>query len=83
MEENGQSCRGGAPRQGVGGEKPSEPLMQSGILPLRYSRKEAEIKAIRFALQLTGWNRTRAARLLKISYRGLLYKIRQHNITRA
>jgi DNA-binding NtrC family response regulator len=30
-----------------------------------------------------GWNRRRAAQLLSISYRGLLYKIRQYNITAA
>lgn len=30
----------------------------------------------------TDWNRKRAARPLSLSYRGLLYKIRQHGITR-
>lgn len=50
---------------------------------LRSFRKEAEIHAIRRALQYTGWNRKRAAQLLRISYRGLLYKIREHNITPA
>ena len=49
---------------------------------LRNQRAEAEIHAISQALQETGWNRKQAARLLSISYRGLLYKIRQHNITR-
>ena len=49
---------------------------------LRSFRNEAEIHAINNALQHTGWNRKRAARLLNISYRSLLYKIRQHNITR-
>jgi DNA-binding NtrC family response regulator len=52
------------------------------IPPLRILRAQAEIKGIQSALELTGWNRKRAARLLKISYRGLLYKIRQHNIIR-
>jgi hypothetical protein len=33
------------------------------------------------ALEETRWNRKRATRLLGISYRGLLYKIRQHGIT--
>jgi len=36
--------------------------------------------AILGALKRTGWNRKQAARLLRISYRGLLYKIRQHNL---
>ena len=48
---------------------------------LRSFRDEAEIHAISSALKQTGWNRKRAAPLLSISYRGLLYKIRRHNIT--
>jgi transcriptional regulator with PAS, ATPase and Fis domain len=48
---------------------------------LRGILDEAESHAILQALQFTGWNRKRAARLLKISYRGLLYKIRRHRIT--
>ncbi len=48
---------------------------------LRSFRNEAEIHAISNALKRTGWNRKRAAQLLSISYRGLLYKIRRHNIT--
>ena len=50
---------------------------------LRGLRARAEIEAIREVLGRTGWNRKRAAQLLKISYRGLLYKIRQHNIKRS
>jgi DNA-binding NtrC family response regulator len=50
-------------------------------ITLRSLRAETEIRAIGRALQETGWNRKRAAELLSISYRGLLYKIRQHNIT--
>jgi len=61
--------------QGEGKEEP--------IPSLRSARVQVEIKAIMAALQRTGWNRKQAARLLKISYRGLLYKIRQHNITAA
>lgn len=53
------------------------------ITPLRSVRAQVEIKAIMAALKHTGWNRKQAARLLKISYRGLLYKIRRHNITAA
>jgi DNA-binding NtrC family response regulator len=50
-------------------------------LSLRSFRTEAEIHAIHCALKETGWNRKRAAKLLSISYRCLLYKIRQHNLT--
>jgi two-component system, NtrC family, response regulator AtoC len=52
----------------------------SAELSLRFFRDEAEILAISSALNKTGWNRKRAAQLLSISYRGLLYKIRRHNI---
>jgi two-component system response regulator AtoC len=48
---------------------------------LRLLRAETEIHAISRALEESGWNRKRAAKLLSISYRGLLYKIRQYNIT--
>jgi len=52
-------------------------------LSLRNFRNEAEVHAIHSALAQTGWNRKRAAKLLSISYRCLLYKIRRHNITPA
>ena len=61
-------------------DKPGESFVDAAVLPLRYLREQAEIKAIQSALKLTGWNRKRASRLLKISYRGLLYKIRRHDI---
>lgn len=51
--------------------------------PLRSLRAETEIQAISGALEESGWNRKHAAKLLSISYRGLLYKIRQYNIVPA
>jgi len=36
--------------------------------------------AIRQALEATNWNRKAAARRLKISYKAILYKIRQHGL---
>jgi transcriptional regulator with GAF, ATPase, and Fis domain len=53
------------------------------LMSLRVSREDAEHHAISRALECTGWNRRRAAQLLCISYRGLLYKIRQYKITAA
>ena len=41
---------------------------------------EAEKNAIAAALDKTGWNRKAAARLLKVSYRTLLYKIEQYHM---
>jgi DNA-binding NtrC family response regulator len=80
-----------------GPEPGTEPQAESGLtqtaalasavspqprqLALRLLRAEAEIHAISRALEQTGWNRRRAADLLSISYRGLLYKIRQYDIT--
>jgi|HubBroStandDraft_6_1064221.scaffolds.fasta_scaffold02786_8 transcriptional regulator with PAS, ATPase and Fis domain len=56
-------------------------LEPTANLSLRSHRHEAEVHAISSALRKTGWNRKRAAKLLSISYRSLLYKIRQHNIS--
>lgn len=42
---------------------------------------EAERNAIAAALEKTGWNRKAAARLLKVSYRTMLYKIEQYRMT--
>lgn len=64
----------------VGGETEYSPA--EADLTLRALRAQAEIQAIQHALARSGWNRKQAAKLLKISYRGLLYKIRQHCITR-
>jgi two-component system, NtrC family, response regulator AtoC len=44
-------------------------------------RFEAERSAIATALEKTGWNRKAAARLLKVSYRTLLYKIEQYHMS--
>ena len=42
---------------------------------------ETEKNAIAAALEKTGWNRKAAARLLKVSYRTLLYKIEQYQMS--
>lgn len=65
--------------------QPTPRVMVAGMEPtidlsLRSFRNEAEVYAINCALRQTGGNRKRAAKLLSISYRSLLYKIRQHNI---
>ena len=44
-------------------------------------KTEAERNAIAAALEKTGWNRKAAARLLKISYRTMLYKIEQYHMS--
>jgi two-component system, NtrC family, response regulator AtoC len=47
---------------------------------VRSVKLEAEKHAIGTALAKTGWNRKAAARLLKVSYRTLLYKIEQYQM---
>lgn len=47
---------------------------------VRSLKDEAEQKAIARALEQTNWNRKEAARLLAISYKALLYKIRQYGL---
>jgi two-component system response regulator AtoC len=47
----------------------------------RKAARAAERELIAETLEQTGWNRVRAARLLKISYRALLYKIKEAGLT--
>ena len=47
----------------------------------RRATEQAERSAIARALNATGWNRRKAAQLLEISYRSLLYKIRDYALT--
>jgi two-component system, NtrC family, response regulator AtoC len=47
---------------------------------LRNLKGETEATAISNALEQTQWNRRQAARLLNISYRGMLYKIREYGL---
>jgi two-component system response regulator AtoC len=49
-------------------------------LSLKRARRGAEVDAIRRALRATDGNRTHAARLLQISHRALLYKLKEYSI---
>jgi len=49
----------------------------------RTAKDEAEAQAITHALEQTNWNRKQAAAILQISYKALLYKIRQYGIAEA
>jgi len=49
----------------------------------RSAKDEAEAEAIKRALDQTNWNRKQAAALLQISYKALLYKIRQYGIAQS
>jgi DNA-binding NtrC family response regulator len=60
-------------------ELPTETATPSGDAPVR-TLEETEVEMIRRALEQTGGNRTRAAKLLGISRRGLIYKIKRLGI---
>lgn len=47
---------------------------------VRDLKGEAEMEAIKKTLDDTNWNRKQAARILKISYKALLYKIREYGL---
>ncbi|HWR17328.1 MAG TPA: sigma-54 dependent transcriptional regulator [Terriglobales bacterium] len=75
----------------VGMGAPSSSPSQAAAAPndrglkglVRNVKDEAEIEAITKALEQTGWNRKKAAGILQISYKALLYKIRQYDIQRS
>ncbi len=47
---------------------------------VRNVKDDAEIQAITRALMQTNWNRKKAAEILNISYKAMLYKVRQYGI---
>src|SRR5499425_2793426 len=75
------------PRNDGNGSVPGDSLRTAdpgGLKSLARSAKdEAEALAITRALEQTNWNRKQAAAILQISYKALLYKIRQYGIAEA
>jgi two-component system response regulator AtoC len=55
---------------------------QSTMAQLTQLRKQAEVNAILAALNTTSWNRKRAAKLLNIHYKALLYKMNKLGVGR-
>jgi DNA-binding NtrC family response regulator len=69
---------------GVPGDAPGRAGDAGGLKSLaRTAKDEAEAQAITQALEQTNWNRKQAAGILQISYKALLYKIRQYGIAEA
>jgi len=71
-----------APGEDVSGSRPPKAATVSLKDISRKAALVAEREAIRQALEQTQWNRVRAAKLLEISYRALLYKIKDAGLDR-
>jgi two-component system response regulator AtoC len=63
------------------GQDPIKAQLESGELSIKKTTAVIEEALIRRALQKTRGNRTRAAEVLEISHRALLYKIKDYKIT--
>jgi DNA-binding NtrC family response regulator len=74
LRRNIRALESPQPFEGICGYKSLRSLLQS-------VKEEAEKNAIALALERTGWNRKAAARLLKTSYRSVLYKIEQYRMS--
>jgi DNA-binding NtrC family response regulator len=62
-------------------QQDAPPPKEQGLKALvRGLKDEAEMEAIAGALEKTNWCRKDAARMLGISYKALLYKMRQFNL---
>jgi len=72
-----ESVRGA--EEGRGGDG-AIPPPADGSLSIKRLSEQLEREMIRKALEKTSGNRTRAARLLEISHRSLLYKIKEYDI---
>ncbi|MEM7449274.1 MAG: sigma-54 dependent transcriptional regulator [Myxococcota bacterium] len=62
-------------------EHPAAEVLASGELSIKKSSRYLEQELIRRALDETKGNRTAAARLLEISHRALLYKIKEYELS--
>jgi two-component system, NtrC family, response regulator AtoC len=70
-----------AARQRTSPREEPVPVREQGLKALvRGLKDEAEMEAIADALEKTHWCRKDAAKMLGISYKALLYKIRQFNL---
>ena len=82
LENSSESFLRGAAADARMAENPYRDTSESGSLKslVHTVKLEAERNAIAAALEKTGWNRKAAARLLKVSYRTILYKIEQYHM---
>jgi two-component system, NtrC family, response regulator AtoC len=68
-------------QQRISPREDAAPPREQGLKALvRNLKDEAEMEAIADALEKTNWCRKDAAKMLGISYKALLYKMRQFNL---
>jgi two-component system response regulator AtoC len=60
---------------------PVQAVLATGELSIKKTQRYIEETLIRRALEETGGNRTKASKLLEISHRALLYKIKEYGLT--
>jgi len=68
------------PVRGGPAAAPPAVVLPDGMLSIKRAARAMEEQLIRTALARTNGNRTRAAELLELSYRALLYKIKEYGI---
>jgi two-component system, NtrC family, response regulator AtoC len=78
IDELQMKSRGADLEQGEGTPSQSRGGLKAMVRSLK---DDAEAKEIQKALEGTNWNRKRAAAHLNISYKALLYKIKQHGLS--
>jgi two-component system response regulator AtoC len=73
------------PAQAAASIEPTPPSISSGSLKdiARHAAREAERELIHRTLQQTRWNRREAAEILGVSYKALLYKIKEAELDKA
>jgi two-component system response regulator AtoC len=79
--ERGLTARSTGPRPAAGASAPAVAATVVALPPMglkeiaRQAARDAERAAIKDVLERVHWNRTKAARMLQISYKAMLYKI--------
>ena len=76
-----RAARARTPGTGRPRRRPAAGRAEDGDLSIKRASRRSEEALIRRALQKTHGNRTRAAELLEISHRALLYKIKEYGIS--
>ena len=83
LAEEDQVVVDNLPAKVLAAADPIAQALRRGSLSIKQNSRIIEEELIRRALQQTGGNRTGAAKILEISHRALLYKIKDYGISNA